>query len=87
MSVSFRNISIRYNLISSSDLHLFVLGGVASTKKITGKADVGFVSDKQKTYPAKVTAKTASIPHDAGYVPPNRPTSSYPMQGKGDSYC
>lgn len=46
-----------------------LLLGIGSTgpsaKKITGKADVGFVSDKLKSHVSKVKAITANIPVDA----------------------
>ena len=46
----------------------FLVG--SSTKKITGKAGVGFVSDKQRSHLSKVKATTASIPLEVRYGQP-----------------
>ena len=73
-------------LIIISGLLCFISGGplspsMSNIKKITGKADVGFVSDKQRTYPSKVKATTASIPIDTSHTmpPQSKPPKSLSM--------
>jgi len=55
----------------------------AGGKKITGKAEVGFVSSKQTAYLSKVRATTANIPVEGGTH--TGPVTSLPQPGIGST--
>lgn len=69
--------SLRYSIFT------YCITGLAGgpglfNKKITGKTDVGFVSDKLRGHPSKVKATTASIPvdgHQNSIISQSRPTA------------